>query len=52
MSADLTAGHRSTVAPKFKRDDRYFVLELDFGVIWVADFDNAARPHNKIQMLL
>ena len=38
MSADMTAGHRSTVAPKFKRDDRYIVLELDFGDIWDADF--------------
>ena len=28
---------------KFKRDDRYMVMGVDFGVIWVADFNNVIR---------
>ena len=31
------------VTPKFKRDDRCTVMGIDFGVIGVADFNNAIR---------
>ena len=29
--------------PKFKEDDKYIVMGIDFGVIWPADFDNTIR---------
>ena len=31
------------VTPKFKRDDRCIVMGIDFGVIWVAGFNNVIR---------
>ena len=33
------------VTKKFKRNYRYIVMGVDFGVIWAADFDNAIRFH-------
>ena len=29
------------VTQKFKEDDRYIVMGINFGVIWAADFNNA-----------
>ena len=31
------------VTPKFKIDDRYIVIGVDFRVIWAADFNNVIR---------
>ena len=31
------------VTPKFKGDDRYMVMGVDFGVIWAAEFNNVIR---------
>ena len=28
---------------KIKRDDRYIIIGIDFGVIWAADLKNAIR---------
>ena len=28
------------VMPKFKEDNRYMVMGVDFGVMWAAEFDN------------
>ena len=33
------------VTSKFRWDDRFIVMGVDFGVIWAADFDNAIRFH-------
>ena len=54
-------GHQPpAVTPKFKEDERYIVLGIDFRGIWAADFDNAidftpagqestaARRHTKV----
>ena len=31
------------VTTNFKKDDRYNVMGIDFGVIWAADFNNTIR---------
>ena len=31
------------VTSKFRWDDRFIVMVVDFGGIWAADFDNAIR---------
>ena len=57
-SADPPAGRGSpAVTPKPKRVDRYIVMGIDLGVIWVADFINttifyvrrSARRHTNAQ---
>ena len=45
-SADPTPamGHPPpAVTTNFKKDDRYNVMGIDFGVIWAADFNNTIR---------
>ena len=31
------------VTPKFKEDDRYMVMGVDFVVIWATEFDNVIK---------
>ena len=42
MSATPPAGEGQpllTATPKFKSDDRYTVIGVDFGINWATDFD-------------
>ena len=46
VSADLppAKGHPPPAdTPKFKKDYRYTVIGIYFGIIWVADFNNVIR---------